>query len=150
MSTGIYDNLRVRLQMGGFQVTRGPGVSALAETGPFFKVAQAGPSFTMKRGQDGYICRSKTNNFAFTGSIFTMKSNSLTNGFLSGLITADELEDNGAGVVDLAMEDMGGTDSFISDSCWLVKRPDLSKGPEDETIEWPIEGNWRVFIVGGN
>src|SRR6202012_5925198 len=111
------------------QITRGPGVSALAESGPFFNVAHNGPSLTFRRGQDGYMCPSTTNTTPFPASTFPMKSNSLTNGFLSGLITADELQDNGAGVVDLVMEDMSGSDSFISDSCWLWARPDPHQRP---------------------
>ena len=146
----VYDMDQIRLNVGGFNVSRGAGASGLAADGPFLKITQSGPSFTTRRGQDGAEARSKTNNHGADVSIFTMSTNSPTNGFFSGLMTADEAAPNGASIVTLVAKDMQGTSVFIADSAYLISRPEVSFGPEASDFEWKFHAIWRLWIAGGN
>lgn len=146
----VYRSSRVRINVGGFQVSRGAGASGYAADGPFFKIAQSGPSFTTRRGVDGHENRADTNNRGVDFSIFTMSDNSETNGFLSGLITADENGDNGASIVSVVVDDMGGTTFFATDDAYLIQRPEMAFGAETVDLEWKFHGLFRVFLIGGN
>lgn len=146
----VYDSDQVRINIGGFQASRGSGASGYAADGPFIEIEQDGPSFTVRRGTDGTETRSKTNDHGASAKLHTSSSNSPTNDFLSGLIAADEAAPNGASIVSLTIEDMQGTTLFIADSAYLLSRPKWDGAAEAVDLEWPFHAIWRVFNVGGN
>lgn len=145
----VYDSDQVRINAGGFAVSKGPGASGYAE-GQFCTIEADGPSFTVKRGTDGTETRSKTLNRGTKVTIRTMTSNSPTNGFFSGLVTADEAGPNGASIISLVVEDMQGTSKFASDSAFLMGFPKKVYSGEAEELEWEFHAIRRAHVIGGN
>lgn len=145
-----YDNTQVRVNIGGFQVSRGAGASGYAAEGPFCDIEPDGAAFKRRMGQDGTWVRSKTNNRGLKVSIHTLSTNAPTNGFFSALIAADEIGPNGTSVVSAAVEDMSGTSLMISNEGWLETRPKFPLGAESVDLAWEFFFIFQVYIIGGN
>jgi hypothetical protein len=144
-----YDSDQIRVTGWGQQLTRGVGQSGLAD-GLFLEIDPDGPSFTEKRGTDGFITRSKTNNYLMKIMLHVMQSNSVTNGFLSGLLTSDEAAANGAGVGNFAWEDLAGTSLGICPFAWVVGLAPQKFGREADERVWEVHAIRQSLLIGGN
>jgi len=145
----VYKSSQIRINAGGFMISRGAGASGYAVDGPFCKITPSGPSFTTRRGVDGTEASNDTNNHGADLSIFLMGTNSPSNGFMSGMLLAQEQSANGL-FFTLAVEDLNGTSLFHSDSAQIMGRPEQPYGAEVADYEWKLHAIWDIWIVGGN
>jgi hypothetical protein len=144
-----YDADQIRLNGWGYSISKGIGQSGYAD-GLFCKIKPDGPSFTTKRGTDGFITRSKTNNYLVEIELHIAQANSATNDFLSSLLATDEQNPNGAGVGTFNMEDLAGTSLLSCGYAWVAgfAEQDFAREPEDRT--WIVHGLRSALNVGGN
>jgi len=145
----VWDPDRLRMSFGGVRISRGAGASGYA-SGDFAKLVQDKASFTEVEGTDGTVTRSKTYSRLTTFTLMTMQSNSLTNGFLSAQIFADEVGINGAGILPLSIQDLNGTTLFQALRAWVTKPADQDFSNEAKPREWIIKCIRDLTIVGGN
>lgn len=111
-------------------------------------IEEDAPLFTIKKGVDGDVSRSK--NLART-ALVTVKlmSTSQSNAYLSGLALADLAASGGAGVIPILLRDRNGTSVFATDTCWIEERPKPSKANEATVNEWKLRCVGYVFFEGG-
>jgi hypothetical protein len=145
----VWDPDRLRITFGAFRISRGAGASGYA-SGDFAKLVQPKASFTEVEGVDGTITRSKTYSRLTEFTLMTMQSNSLTNGFLSAQLFADEQGINGAGILPLLIQDLNGTTLFQALRCWVSKPADQDFAAEAKPREWLLKAVRDAVIVGGN
>lgn len=145
----VYDPDRIRISFGAFRISRGAGASGYA-SGDFAKLVQEKDSFVTVEGVDGTVTRSKTYSRLTSFELQTMSSNSLTNGFLSAQLFADEVGINGAGILPLSLQDMNGTTLFQALRAWVKKPADQDFGSEAKPRAWTIVCVRDLLICGGN
>lgn len=145
----VWDPDRLRITFGAFRISRGSGASGYA-SGDFAKLVQEKASFTEVEGTDGTVTRSKTYSRLTSFTLMTMQSNSLTNGFLSAQLFADETGINGAGILPLLIQDLNGTTLFQALRAWVSKPADQDFSAEAKPREWLIKAIRDAIIVGGN
>jgi hypothetical protein len=105
-------------------------------------------AFTIKKGVDGAISRSK--NLGQTALVTVhLMSTSKSNATLSGLHEQDRLQPGGAGVAPILIRDRNGTSVFSSDKAWIEKRPTVTRGKEATPREWKIRVINYAFFEGG-
>lgn len=145
----VWDPDRLRISFGAFRISRGAGASGYA-SGDFAKIAQDKASFVTVEGVDGTVTRSKTYSRLTSFTLQTMQTNSLTNGFLSAQIFADEVGINGAGILPLSIQDLNGTTLFQALRAWVIKPADQDWGAEAKPREWVLHAIRDLSLVGGN
>jgi hypothetical protein len=145
----VYDPDRIRITFGAFRISRGAGASGYA-SGDFAKLVQPTASFTEVIGTDGTVTRTKTYARLTEFTLLTMQTNSLSNGFLSAQLFADEVGINGAGILPLSIQDMNGTSLFQALRAWVSKPADQDWSNEAKPREWLIKCIRDVILVGGS
>ena len=145
----VYDPDRIRITFGAFRISRGAGASGYA-SGDFAKLVQDKASFTEVEGTDGTVTRTKTYSRLTSFTLITLQSNSITNGFLSAQLFADEVGINGAGILPLSIQDMNGTTLFQALRAWVTKPADQDWSAEGKPREWLVKCIRDLTIVGGN
>jgi hypothetical protein len=145
----ISDSDSWRVTFAGVALTRGAGASGLAD-GVFFKGSAEKPSFTVVEGTDGTVARSKTNSRLYHVEFHVLQTNSVTNGFLSSMLTADENNPNGAGIGSFVAQDLNGTSYLKMVKCWLEKWPDAELDRTAKERVWLFTGVRTKYIQGGN
>lgn len=144
-----WDADQCRISFAGFSISKGVGASGYAD-GVFCTIEQDGPSFTYKKGTDGTISRSKTNERMTKIVIRTMNTNSDTNGFLSDMLETDEQNPNGAGVGTFVLEDLQGTTKFRANKAWVSAPAKQTFDRDPNEREWEIHAIRSSITVGGN
>jgi hypothetical protein len=145
----VYDPDRIQILFGSFRISRGAGASGYAN-GDFAKLVQPTASFIEVVGTDGSVTRSKTYARLTEFTLLTMQSNSLTNGFLSAQLFADEVGINGAGILPLSLVDLNGTTIFQALRAWVTKPPDQDFSNEAKPREWVLKALRDTLVAGGN
>ena len=128
-------------------------VSGVAMTGleedSFVTITRAAPRFTAKAGADGEIARSKGTNPLHT-VVITLQATSMSNTFLSGLATLDEVS-NGAGAFPISVNDLRGGTHFMAAQAWISEDPEIDYGAEAGSRQWTIQtGRPAIKSIGGN
>lgn len=139
----VYDLNRVSLIFGGIPISGG------FADGEVIEIDQEDPDFTVKKGADGSVTRSKTNQ-RFTKVTVKLLQSSGGNTALSLLNNIDRGADNGASVVPLLIADLGGLTIFAAEHSWIAKPPKASFGAEATPREWEIHVADPTRLDGGN
>lgn len=114
--------------------------------GTFFNLERNKDAFTLKKGSDGEGARAKSNDKSALLTL-TLQQQSATNDYLSGLATADEI--NNGGVVPFLMKDNNGTTVAEGSACWVKKKPAIELGSEISDRAWTLEIDECDIFVGG-
>lgn len=117
--------------------------------GEFCRIQQTEKSFKSKTGTDGEVTRSKTKQM-ITEVTITLMQTSSTNALFSGILTLDELGQNGSGVGPILVNDRQGTSLFEAQFAWITGPPEVVYNREAEGRAWLIECIRDVRIDGGN
>lgn len=137
--TLVYDADRVLIGFAGQQISKGPGASGYAD-GEFCTIEPTDESFTVVKGTDGTITRSKTNQRGTKVTLKLMQS-SKSNDFLSAMLLLDETQPNGAGIGTFVVQDLGGTTLFTAQYAWVVR-------PANQTFDkTATTREWELFVV---
>jgi hypothetical protein len=111
---------------------------------------KADPSFTIKRGADGSVVRSKTYSNVWMVKLVILQTAAI-NAVLSAILIEDEKATNGAGVGPLLVRDRQGLSVIAGSSCWIEGHPKTIKfGAEQSNNEWTIVVANGTAFVGGN
>jgi hypothetical protein len=144
----IFDCTQVKVIAWGIPISKGPGASGYAE-GAFLEIEQDGPSWKVKKGADGSITRSATNEPGTKISVHLMSSSS-SNAVFSKMWNLDVNGINGAGIGTFVGSDMQGTSVFEAEAFWVVGPPKKTYSQEGETTTWECYGCEVERLDGGN
>ncbi len=144
-----YDADQIRVAGWGYSISKGVGQSGYAD-GLFLEIEPDGPAFTEKRGTDGFVSRSKTNNYLVKIILHIMQTNSPTNSFLSSIVTTDEAAQNGAGVGQFNVEDLQGTSLLVCPFAWVIGYAKQGFDRESTERAWEIHAIRSQILIGGN
>ena len=110
-------------------------------------VAKNSDAWELTVGVDGESTRSRSNNES--GRItLRLQGSSLSNAYLDGLRTGDEL--SGLGQVPIMIKDLFGTLLVNAAQCWCVKVPDVTLSRTPGQREWVFESGNIAMAGGGN
>lgn len=146
MKTGdlkVYDLENVISIICGLPIEGGYG------EGDVIKIDPSEATFTVKKGADGSITRSKTYN-GHVKITLTLMQSSEANALLSALHETDRLGKNGAGVGPTLIKDLGGASLHSATKSWIAGPPTATYGREATHRDWPIETANMVSFIGGN
>jgi hypothetical protein len=108
------------------------------------------PSFTIKRGADGSVVRSKTYSGVWMVKLVVLQTAAI-NAVLSAILALDEKATNGAGVGPLLVRDRQGLTVIAGPECWIEGHPKTVKfNAEQNNNEWVIVIANGTAFVGGN
>lgn len=144
----VYDADQVSVLVGNVAISRGVGASGYAD-GEFVRIEQQEDDFGIVVGTDGQITRSKKNNKLTKITIRLMQSSD-SNAYLSSLRIADQVGQNGAGIVPILINDRNGTSLHSAQFGWVNKPPDAVYDREAKEREWPIMCYMDERLDGGN
>ena len=105
-------------------------------------------AFTIKKGVDGAISRSKNLGQTALVTIHLM-STSKSNAALSAIHEQDKLASGGAGVSPILVRDRNGASVFASDKAWIEKGPTVTYGKEATPCEWKIRAINYAMLESG-
>lgn len=143
----VYDLGRVALIFLGIPFS---ALGGYGEGDSTIKIEKQDPNFTIKRGADGSVCRSKTYSKVYKITLSLLQS-ATANTVLSGLALLDENADNGAGVGPTLIQDGGGLSMFEATESFLEGTPTtVEYGPQAGNREWVIWAVDGVNFVAGN
>lgn len=144
----VYDADQVSVLVGTVAISRGPAASGYAD-GEFVRIEQQDDDFKIIVGTDGQLTRSKTNNKLTKITIRLMQSSD-SNAYLSSLRTADQVGTNGAGIVNVLINDRNGTSLHAAQFGWVNKPPDAVYDREAKEREWALMCYMDERLDGGN
>lgn len=127
-------------------VIGGRAMTGIAD-GTHLTVSRNNDSYTLTVGAAGEGARSKSNDKSGT-VVLTLLQTSSDNDYLSGLISADEL--NNSGIVPVAIIDNNGTTVVTAAEAWVRKPADLENADEASNREWTLECAELLMFLGGN
>jgi hypothetical protein len=98
-------------------------------------------------GNDGEVARSKVNDPRGTITL-TLLQTSISNDFLNGLATVDQL--TGLAQLSVQIRDLRGTSLAFSNDAWILRTPTKTYGRDVGNTEWPIRCGNLQSSIGGN
>jgi hypothetical protein len=105
--------------------------------------------FTIKKGADGGVVRSKTYNGVVEFTL-TLMQTSMYNALFSALRQADVKGKNGAGIGPSAIKDLNGATLYFASRTWIKGPPNPTFGREATHRDWVfVFANCESF-EGGN
>ena len=117
--------------------------------GEVLKIEHDEPTFTLKKGADGMVTRSKTYN-GVAKITLTLMQTSEFNALFSAILLVDKNGKNGAGVGPTAIKDLQGATLYFASKSWIEGPPNATFGREATHRDWVIcTANLEVF-EGGN
>lgn len=117
--------------------------------GDMVTIVPESDAFITKVGATGAVTRIKTNNKLCTITLRLMQA-SIYNTILSALHQLDILVPNGAGVGPTIIKDLSGTSLYFFSKSWIAKAPDVTRGMDDNAMEWKIQGILDERLDGSN
>jgi hypothetical protein len=143
-----YDADQIVIIIAGIPISKGAGVSGYAD-GEFVAI-KFPEGFTVVKGTDGFIARSKTNDFTAEATINLLQTNS-ANAALSALYAADRAQPNGAGIGSFVLKDLQGTTLVVAAASWITKPADITLDRGAKGRSWPLTLILASDpVVGGN
>jgi hypothetical protein len=116
--------------------------------GSFVTITPSAENFTKSVGADGEVARSKSNDNTYEVTI-TLMQTSLSNTYLSGVMTIDRLTNLGTG--SLQIIDLSGQTLFFFDAAWVRQAPDADFAKEVGERAWVFDTAQAITeIVGGS
>lgn len=136
-----YNPKRVIIVYGGVPIT------GYAD-GTFISVAPSSDRFSKTVGADGEVARSKSNDNTHEVTI-TLLSTSLSNSYLSGILTLDKISD--AGALPLQIIDLSGGELFFWPQAWIRTPPTADFSKEISERAWVFDTGQAVQeFIGGD
>lgn len=136
-----YDPKFVAVIVGGVPIT------GFAD-GTFISVAPASDMFAKVVGADREVARSRSNDDTAEVTI-TLLQTSLSNDYLSGILTSDKLAN--AGKVSLQIKDLLGTTLHFFQTAWIKTKPTSEFSKEIGERAWVFDtGQADIENFGGN
>jgi hypothetical protein len=130
-------------------VWKGIEAKGVAE-GTFFSAERAEDSVKVKAGGKGAVVRSRMLNRIAQVTI-TLLPTSPTNTLFSAVLAADEAGITvGAGVGPLLIKDLNGATILSAENAWIRKMPKKDIGDEPQNVEWILDCDALVGVVGGS
>ncbi len=105
--------------------------------------------FSVKKGADGNVVRSKTYNSLATITLVLMQT-AEENALLSAIRLIDIKGKNGAGIGPSLIKDLGGASVYAAPKSWIVGPPKAAFGREATHREWKIMCQGIESFEGGN
>lgn len=139
----VYSVNQVKCVVGVYPVDSGRG------DGDFITITQTEEGFTYKQGTDGEGTRSATGARLCRVTI-TVGQTSAANAYFSALYQGDINTDGGAGIVPIAVTDLGGKSLFTAKETWIVKMPDGAYAKESGTVAWEFDCHNAQNFIGGH
>lgn len=123
-----YDPKKVIITFGGVPIT---GFT----DGTFIQVDPNAETWTKSVGADGEVIRSRNNDNTHTVQI-TLQQSSVSNNYLSTVMTADKI--SGRGMLPLTITDMNGTTLHFWPQAWIQTDPSWGYSKENTERQWTI------------
>ena len=117
--------------------------------GEVLKLEWDEPSFTIKKGADGGVTRSKTYNGVAKITLTLMQTSSF-NALLSAILLSDRRGKNGAGVGPTQIRDKSGATIYFAAKSWIEGPPAAAFAREASHREWVIMCADAEGFEGGN
>lgn len=115
--------------------------------GTFVSVTPSNDRFSKAIGADGEVARTKSNDNTHEVTI-TLIQSSLSNSYLSGILNADRLTNEG--VLPLSITDLSGTTLMFWKDAWIRTDPDVEFSKETGERAWVFDtGQAAVNVIGG-
>lgn len=105
--------------------------------------------FTVKKGADGNVVRSKTYN-SLAKITLTLMQTAEWNPLLSAIRLMDIKGKNGAGIGPCTIKDSGGASLYFAPKCWIEGPPKATFGREATHRDWVIMCQGMESFEGGN
>ena len=120
--------------------------------GNFISVETQGDGITAIVGCDQEVVRTIAHDSILKNIKISLLQSSDSNDKLSLIFDMDN--QNGAGVLPLAIKDLSGRSLLVSDQAWIVKKPVMQRGKSasDGTCEWTFQAVVadEAFLIGGH
>ena len=142
-SVKVWDLEQLAPVLLGVPVTGGYG------EGEILKLDHDEPSFTLKKGADGNVTRSKTYNGVMKVTL-TLMQTSEYNAIFSTMLNIDKRGKNGAGIGPSAIKDLQGATLYFASKSWIEGPPTAAFGREATHREWTFIFADTEFFEGGN
>jgi hypothetical protein len=117
--------------------------------GEVVKIEHDEPAFTMKKGADGHVNRSKTYN-GVAKITLTLMQTSEYNALLSAILNVDKAGKNGAGVGPTQIRDKSGATLYFASKSWIEGPPNATFSREATHRDWVICTADLTHFEGGN
>lgn len=141
LRTKVYNPDEIAIQFAGFQIDGGYA------DGSFCSI-EFQDSFTMQKGTDGEVTRSRTNDRSAVVTIKLMQTSS-ANQVLSAYLKADLNAPNGQGIADIQIKDLVSGSLYTSNDCWIQKHADVDFDRDATSREWVFQcGHMDAFTSG--
>jgi hypothetical protein len=127
-------------------IVNGVRIHGFAE-GSLVSVESSSDTFTLVVGADGEPGRSHNPDKSGTITL-TLKSDSDSNDYLSGLALADEL--SLVGTFPVLVKDGNGTSLTTTDTAWVQKQPTAEHAREMNEREWVLQAARLIRFTGGS
>lgn len=105
--------------------------------------------FTVKKGADGNVVRSKTYNKLSKVTLTLMQTSSF-NAIFSAIRLSDVKGKNGAGVGPVMIRDRGGASLYFASKAWIEGPPKATFGREASHRDWVFVCADMESFEGGN
>lgn len=115
-------------------------------TGTFITATRDTDSFSKAKGALGDTTRVRNRDRSGRVTFSVMRENPI-NDVLSNYLRLDELFGNGYGT--LTLQDINGTTLLEAGNAWLVRQPDWESATEASAVEWMIDCDELVGVLGG-
>jgi hypothetical protein len=142
-----YDADQIVIIIAGIAISQGAGQSGYAD-GEFVSI-KFPPGFSMVKGTDGTVARSKTNDRTIEIEVSFLQTNS-ANAALSALHAADVNTPNGTGIGSFVLEDLQGTTLIACTQSWIRQPADITLDRGAKGRKWTLDAVYDVALVGGN
>ncbi len=134
------------------KVIFGSEIISGVDEGTFINVETQGDGITAIVGCDQEIVRSIDPTSILKQITVTLLQSSSSNDALSLIYDMDN--QNGAGILPLAIKDLTGTSFLMSDQAWITKKPNFQRGKtaSDGKCEWVFQAVVpdESFLIGGH
>lgn len=139
----VYSVNEVKVTVGVYPVDSG------RSDGDFVAISQTEERYVVKQGPDSEATRSDTG-AVIHRIVISVTQTSRANAYFSALHKGDIAAIGGAGIVPLAVVDIGGKDVFVTKSAWIVKWPDQKKAKESGIVDWEFDCHDPEVFIGGH
>jgi len=106
-------------------------------------VEPAQDSFTKVVGANGDVARSSNNDNSVTITIKLLQT-SASNAELNTIRITDE--ETGTGVLPFIYTDTTSGESYFVKNAWIAKKPTVTRGRNQNVMEWVLNGDSSVFL----